>query len=112
MAVGLYMDHHVERAITNGLRLRGVDVLTAFEDGGDRLPDPALLDRATMLNRVLFTRDDDLLAEANHRQQHGIAFAGVVYAHKQRVSIGKCIRDLEVIAKVGKLDDMRNRVEY
>ncbi len=27
------MDHHVSRAITNGLRLRGVDVLTAYEDG-------------------------------------------------------------------------------
>jgi hypothetical protein len=35
MAVALYMDHQVERAITSGLRLRGVDVLTAYEDGGD-----------------------------------------------------------------------------
>ena len=32
MAIALYMDHHVPRAITHGLRLRGVDVLTAFED--------------------------------------------------------------------------------
>jgi hypothetical protein len=29
MALRLYMDHHVPRAITNGLRLRGQDVLTA-----------------------------------------------------------------------------------
>lgn len=28
MALALYMDHHVPRAITDGLRLRGVDVLT------------------------------------------------------------------------------------
>jgi hypothetical protein len=29
MAVGIYMDVHIPRAITNGLRLRDVDVLTA-----------------------------------------------------------------------------------
>jgi len=32
MAIKLYMDHHVPRAITEGLRLRGVDVLTAEDD--------------------------------------------------------------------------------
>ncbi len=33
MPIALYMDHHVPRAITLGLRLREVDVLTAYEDG-------------------------------------------------------------------------------
>ena len=32
MPLKLYMDHHVPRAITNGLRLRGVDVITVRED--------------------------------------------------------------------------------
>ena len=32
MSVRLYMDVHVRRAVTAGLRLRGVDVLTAQED--------------------------------------------------------------------------------
>ncbi len=32
MAVGLYMDVHVPQAITDQLRRRGVDVLTAIED--------------------------------------------------------------------------------
>lgn len=32
MSVAIYMDEHVHRAITVGLRLRGVDVLTAQED--------------------------------------------------------------------------------
>ena len=30
--VSLYMDQHVPRAISAGLRLREVDVVTAFED--------------------------------------------------------------------------------
>jgi len=40
MSVGLYMDEHVPRAITEGLRLRGVDVLTAQEDNRRRASDP------------------------------------------------------------------------
>ena len=63
------MDVHVSAAIPEGLRLRGVDVLTAQEDGRRRLPDPELLDRATALGRVLFTQDDDLLREAAERQR-------------------------------------------
>ncbi len=55
MSVKLYMDVHVRRAVTDGLRLRGVDVLTALEDGAAELEDPALLDRATELGRVLFS---------------------------------------------------------
>ncbi len=39
------MDHHVPRSIAVGLRLRGVDVITAYEDGTSEADDPALLDR-------------------------------------------------------------------
>jgi hypothetical protein len=54
MTIALYMDEHVPRAITIGLRLRGVDVLTAQEDGRRNTPDADLLDRATALGRVIF----------------------------------------------------------
>ncbi len=81
MSVALYMDVQVHDAITAGLRPRGVDVLTAQEDGARRLPDPALLDRATALGRVLFSQDDDLLSEAARRQRSREFFAGVIYTH-------------------------------
>ncbi len=100
------MDHHVPRAITNGLRLRGVDVLTAHEDRASEFRDPALLDRAAELRRVLFTQDDDLLMEATRRQRRGQSFHGVIYAHQLRVSIGACVRDLELIAEVGEPAEM------
>ena len=112
MSVALYMDVHVPSAITAGLRLRGVDVLTSQEDDTRRLSDTALLDRAKELNRLLFTRDTDLLAEAPQRQERGEAFAGVVYAHQLRVSSGQCVQDLEVIALAGEPEDFVNRVEY
>lgn len=112
MSVALYIDVHVPSAITNGLRLRGVDVLTSQEDGTREHADPVLLDRATALHRLLFTRDEDLLREAAQRQERRETFAGVVYAHQLRVSIGQCIQDLAVIALAGEPEDFANRVEY
>jgi hypothetical protein len=61
---------------------------------------------------VLFTQDEDLLREAAERQQRGEAFAGVVYAHQLKVTVGQCIRDLELLAKVNEPADCANRVEY
>jgi predicted nuclease of predicted toxin-antitoxin system len=104
------MDQHVPRAITIGLRLRQVDVLTAFEDGAGEADDSALLDRASELGRVLFTHDDDLLAEAARRQTAGIPFSGVIYVHQLRLSIGACIDDLEIIAAAGEPRDLREHV--
>ncbi|MBI5193845.1 MAG: DUF5615 family PIN-like protein [Nitrospirae bacterium] len=112
MPILLYMDVHVPRAITLGLRMRKVDVLTAQEDGADRLSDPELLDQATMKHRVLFTFDDDLLIEAARRQQENHQFSGIIYAHPLRISIGQCIQDMELIAKAGEPQDLQNRVEF
>ncbi|MBI5944203.1 MAG: DUF5615 family PIN-like protein [Chloroflexi bacterium] len=112
MAVSLYMDHHVPKAITTGLRLRDVDVLTAYEDGADQIDDDLLLKRAHELNRVLFTQDDDLLEEAAKCQRKGVAFSGLVYGHQLRVTIGICIHDLEIITKGAEPDELKNQVVF
>ncbi len=106
------MDVHVRRAITVALLDRGVDVLSAQADGTAELEDSDLLNRATSLGRVLFSQDEDPLAEATRRQRGGIPFAGVVYAHQLYVTIGRCINDLELIAKVGTTDELANRVQF
>jgi hypothetical protein len=112
VTIALYMDHQVPRAITVGLRLRGIDVLTAYEDGASELGDAALLDRASELGRLLFTRDDDLLVEAAKRQKEDIPFGGVVYAHQLRAPIGVCIEDLEIVAMAGEKQDVMNAVVF
>jgi len=106
------MDQHVPRAITIGLRLRGIDVITAFEDGAGEMIDSELLDRAAEMGRVLFTQDDDLLTEAAQRQKEGTFFNGVIYAHQLRISIGACVNDLELISKVADPDDLINGVIF
>jgi uncharacterized protein with PIN domain len=106
------MDMHLRRAITDGLRLRGVDVITAQEDESSLLTDPELLDRATNLQRILISQDADLLREANRRQQAGEQFVGVVYAHQLNITIAECISDLEIVCKSSNLDDCINHVTF
>ncbi len=104
------MDCQVRLAITDGLRMRGVDVLTAQEDGREEAPDEVLLDRATALMRVLVTNDQDFLVEAARRQLTGRSFPGVIYAHQMRVPVGTCVRDLELIALAAEPAELADRI--
>jgi predicted nuclease of predicted toxin-antitoxin system len=106
------MDENVQGQIMRGLRRCGIDVLTAEEDGWDERLDPEVLDRAGSLNRVVFSRDQDFLREAVRRQRSGEPFVGVIYAHQQRVSIGRCVEDLELLAQTGFPEDFVNRIYY
>jgi Domain of unknown function (DUF5615) len=108
----LYMDVHVKAAITAGLRRRGINVVTAQEDGGTRLEDAALLERATALQRVLFSQDDDLLAIARARQTRGVFFAGLIYGHQLAATVGRYVLDLDVVCRVLDPEDLANRIEY
>jgi Domain of unknown function (DUF5615) len=108
----LYMDVHVKAAIPAGLRRRGLDVVTAQEDGGTRLEDVALLERATALQCVLFSQDDDLLAIARARQTMAVVFVGLIYGHQLAATMGKYVLDLEMICQVLNPGDMANRIEY
>ena len=112
MSIAYYIDVHIPNAVTVQLRMKGVDVLTAQEDGTRELPDPELLDRATELGRIVFTMDHDLLSEATLRDRVGGSFLGVIYAHQVRMAIGECVSDLERLAKATESVECGNRVEY
>jgi predicted nuclease of predicted toxin-antitoxin system len=106
------MDVHVPYAISFGLRLRKVDVVTSQEDGTTELEDSDLLDRAAALGRVLFTQDTDFLRIARERQRNEIEFAGIIFANQSDVTVSGCVRDLELIAKVYSPEELADRVEY
>jgi hypothetical protein len=112
VSVRLYFDVHVRIAVAVGLRLRGVDVLRAQEDGTAELGDALLLDRATDLGRLLFTQDKDLLREATRRQRAGKHFSGILYAHQLEVGVGECVNNLEIIAKGSEPEEWIGRVEH
>lgn len=105
--VKFYMDEHVPPAVTHGLRLRGVDVLTTKEARMLGASDEAQLHLAVGQGRVLFSQDEDFLA----LHQQGVSHAGIAYA-PQQTSIGAIVRGLLLIYDVLAAEDMRGRVEF
>lgn len=112
MSVPLLMDHQVRYVVTASLRRRGFDVLTAEEDGSEKLPDPELLDRAMMLGRVLVTQDEHFLAESTRRIRAGIPYVGIVYVKQQRLSDRGIVDELELLAGATDLAEWQSRLEF
>lgn len=112
MSIAYYMDVHVPASVTDGLHRRRIDVLTSQEDESQRADDESLLRRATELDRVLFTQDDDLLMIAPEWQSANREFTGIVFAHQLGPGIGLMIDDLELLALAAEPGEIRNRVTY
>ena len=112
MTLSLYMDQHVHKQITVGLRRRGIDVLTAHAYGYANASDDLLLARATELGRVFFSQDDDLLAIATAFQKQSTHFRGLIFAHQLRITNGTCINDLELICRACRPEELENHVFY
>jgi hypothetical protein len=87
-------------------------VVTAQEDGAAKLDDDILLERVTQLGRVLFSQDRDLLVITNHWLETKREFSGLIYAHQLNITIGRAVRDLELLAQVLEPEDMRNHIEF
>ena len=106
--IQFYFDQHISPDVADGLRLRGVDVLTAQDAGRCGLPDPDQLQFATAAERVIVTFDTDYLAmDAN-----GVSHAGIAWCPATKHSIGGLINALSLVCEVLTRDEMRNHVEY
>lgn len=112
MPIALYMDVHIPQPITDQLRRRGEDVLTAIEDGSSTVPDDVLLERSGSLQRLLFTQDIRFRALAEDWQRQERAFGGLLYGHQMGATIGRYVADLELIAKESELAEWVNVVQY
>ncbi|MEP6755400.1 MAG: DUF5615 family PIN-like protein, partial [Chthonomonadales bacterium] len=110
--ITFYTDVNVHAGIIQGLRDRGIDVITAQDDGYRTRQDEAVLDRSTELQRVLISHDQDMLAITSLRLANGEHFAGLVYIAQQNIEVGRCISDLELIAHISTLVECANKVEY
>lgn len=106
-AINFYVDEHVARAVVNGLRQRGVNVLTVVEAGMRTASDAEHLAKAQEEVRVLFTQDDDFLRFHAEGREH----AGIVYA-PQGTPIGDIIRGLMLVYQVLDADEMQGHVEF
>ena len=89
MSVSLYADVHVPGSVILQLRLRGVDILAATEEGTNELLDDELLELATSFKRVMVTQDIRFRVLAENWQRTGPPFAGLIFAHQRYAALAK-----------------------
>jgi len=102
-----YTDENVPAAVAAGLRLRGVDVITALEAGLLGVDDDVHLAFAIRENRILFTRDVDFVILGQSNFDH----PGIVYATRP-LSIGEVVGELLLIHGAAFPDELRGRIYY
>jgi uncharacterized protein with PIN domain len=107
-AIRLYLDENLSPKIAEQLRLRGVDAVSArdLEVLGDE--DIDHLERATHMERVLVTTDQDFL----QLTAAGIQHMGIIFGIQEDHSLGDWVKGLELICFVYEPDELRNNVEY
>jgi predicted nuclease of predicted toxin-antitoxin system len=105
----IYADENIETSIIEGLRRRKMRVLSATELGYRGKSDEFHLTKAFDLGAIVLTHDVDFLAMA---VKSGMVHRGIIFAHSKNVSIGDCIRGVELIAKVLTEQDMNNHIEF
>jgi len=105
--IRFYLDEHVPRAVATGLRMRGIDVLTAQEAGLLEAPDADHLTLAMRQGRMVFTQDADFLRMHAAGAQH----AGIAYA-SQQTPVGGIVRGLMLIHQILQPREVENHVEF
>ena len=102
-----YMDEHIPKSVTEGLRRRGVDVVTVQELGLQAVEDVRHLEQAAQDGRVMVTQDADFL----RLHASGLSHRGIVYA-PQQTSISHMLRSLILLHDFLSPDDMVGHVEF
>jgi Domain of unknown function (DUF5615) len=106
------MDVHIPAGIPSILRARGVDLLTAQEDGADELVDDLLLDRSSELERALFTYDQGFTRLVAARQRMAAPFYCVFVARDDPSQVRLYAEWLEMYASLADSDHVRGRLIF
>lgn len=103
-----FFDQHIPSAVTSGLRLHAIDVLTTQEAGRCGLRDTDQLAFASAEGRVLVSFDSDFPA----LHQAGVPHEGIAWCPATKYGIGQLIQMLLLLHGVMDRDAMRNHLEY
>jgi hypothetical protein len=105
----IYADENIERSIVEGLRRRKIEVVSARELGYIGKPDEFHIKKASEIKAIILTHDVDFLRIASRPD---IYHGGIIFSHPDKVSIGQCIRGVELVAKILTDKDMENHIEF
>lgn len=102
------MDEHIDPAIADALRRRGIDVTTTVQVGLRTMSDDAQFAFVRANQRVMVTSDTDFLRFARSNSDH----PGIVFVSKNSGSTGNVIKGLILIYEVLLTDEMKGHVEF
>ena len=103
-----HLDEHIDPAIADGLRRRGIDVTTAVGAGLRGAPDIDHIAFALAQDRVVVTQDQDFLRIHNE----GVPHAGIAFSPHGLRSIGLLLRSLILLNDCMEPEDMTDHVEF
>jgi len=106
--IRFHLDEHIDPAIADGLRRRGIDVSTTAESRLLSADDSEHIALARSQGRVIVTCDADFLRL--HRQ--GVPHAGIVYCPRGRQAIGELLRYLVLLWECLTDEEVRDHVEF
>ena len=103
------MDHDLVQA----MRIRGMDVTTALEQGMIEQPDEVHLNFATSQGRVLYSFNVGDFYQLHTRYlQTSRVHSGIIVAPQQRYTVGQQLRCLLKITATLSAQAMQNRLEF
>ncbi len=105
--IKLYLDEQIPSAVRDGLRRRGVDVLTTQEASMRGATDEELLNHALSQGRVVLTQDADFL----RLHATGTSHSGIIYA-SQQTPVGKIIQGVLLIVEILGVEEMVDHIEF
>jgi hypothetical protein len=110
----LYVDEDAnEHAVVQGLRLRGINVLTTLDAGHSGAADEEQLAFAAAQGRAIYTFNVGHFARLHGDcLKQGTQHYGIIVIPDQRYSVGEKIRCLAGLLRRVSGEEMMNRMEY
>jgi uncharacterized protein with PIN domain len=114
MQIRLYLDEDASsRSLARGLRLRGIDVVTAVEAERLNVSDLAQLEFATYLGRTLLTYNiSDFHRLHTDWLREGRAHGGIILVSQSRFAVGEQLRRVLKLATSVSAEEMKSRIEF
>ncbi|HET7323293.1 MAG TPA: DUF5615 family PIN-like protein [Halococcus sp.] len=105
----IYADENVWKPVVAGLRRRGWDVSSVFEEGTTGASDREHVERAAANDWVLLTFDDDFLSLA---AEPVIDHAGIVYIEQYGKDVGELVQRIDAALRRTDGRDLTGEVVY
>jgi len=103
-----HLDEHVNPAVAEALRQRGIDVTTTVKAGLRGADDQSHIVYAWGERRVIVTHDDDFL----RWHSRGVPHAGIACCHPMRRSLGQIVETLVLMHELLTQEEMIGQVQF